>query len=89
MVLSAPRSALGHGDKHLFHHALVQVLFALKVIVKERFIDPGGPGDLIDPRSGQADPGKLLQCRGDNRCFGRDRVSFAFARSAEPEQSSS
>jgi hypothetical protein len=56
------------------------VLLALKVIVKKRLIDPSGPGDLIDPRSGQTELGKLFECRRDNGGFCRHRVSFAFAR---------
>jgi hypothetical protein len=52
------------------------VLLALKVIVKERFVNPSGPGDLVYARSGEAELGKLMKCGGDDSGFGGDRVSF-------------
>src|ERR1700719_51966 len=56
------------------------MLLTLKVIVEERFIDPSGSGDLVDPRTGQAEPGKLLQGGRDNCGFGDDGISSGPAR---------
>jgi hypothetical protein len=53
------------------------VLLALKVIVKECFIDASSPGDFVDSRPGEAELGKLLECGVDNSGFCSYGVSFA------------